>query len=155
MIAGTNDIRIDNDDGPGFDVKIRLGKLDDLPFVRNSWTLGMETQYPNMHALDFRKRFHEFLTGLIEKSTVLIAHLDDDEDEILSYLVYTSFRDMLVIHYAYTKEDARKQGIVSDLMKFANVNDYPVVFTHASRNPNRMKKFCMKYIFDPGVLQLL
>ena len=132
---------------------IRIGTKDDLSFILDSWIKTAKYIYPNQYVLDFNKKYNEYLNVLIEKSTIIVSCIDNDPKDIVSYLVYSSFVGrFLVIHFAYTKVAARKEGIISSLINFANPNNDPVVFTHAAKNENIMKVLCLKYIFDPSVL---
>lgn len=88
-------------------------------------------------------------------SLTLIAHLQDEPDEIISYLVYSSFRGNQVIHFAYTKVDARNQGILKQLLIFSNPEHMPVILTSPTKNENIMAALTKHYIFDPTVLQLM
>ena len=136
-------------------IQIRLGTKDDLPFILDSWIKMTKHTYPNQYALDFHQHFQERLQPLVQSSLTLVAHLEGEPNEVVSYLVYGSFRKRLVIHYAYTKLDARNQGIVRQLIQFANPENMPIVFTHAAKNENMMNALAKKHIFDPSVLQLM
>jgi hypothetical protein len=135
--------------------EIRLATTDDIHFITNSWLLSTKHQYPNQYALDFAKHYTEYLSKLTSRSISLVAHLQEEPSEILSYLVYTSFRKNMVVHFAYSKVDARNQGIVRNLLQFANPEKLPIVFTHPAKNENLMQHFARKWIFDPSVIQLL
>lgn len=133
---------------------IRLSNKDDLPFIISSWTICMKHVYPNQYALDFTQQYHEYLVGLIARSTIVVACLSDDASQIISYLVYSSFGHNQVVHYAYTKLDARRQGYVKELMRFSNPLGFPVVFTHPAKNANIMDHLSKHYIFDPTMVNL-
>jgi hypothetical protein len=136
-------------------VEIRMGGQRDLNFVLSSWTSAIKAVYPNQYALDFSHHYHQYLSHLLAKSTIVVMCLADDPNEIISYLVYTAFRHNQIIHYAYTKLDARRQGYVKQLMEFSNPLNYPVVFTHPAKRPKTMEQLSKRYIYDPTVLQLL
>jgi hypothetical protein len=134
---------------------IRLATVDDLAFIKDSWLKAEKHTFPNSYALDFSEHFHSHMASIIDQSVILVAHLWDDANEILSYLIYSSFRNSQVIHFAYTKSDARRQGILNKLIKFSNVTNAPIVFTHAAKNENIMKALCKHYIYDPNILKLM
>lgn len=137
------------------DIQLRLGTKDDLPFIVSSWTQMTKHTYPNMFALDYNKHFGERIARLVNKSSVVVAHLDGEPNEIVGYIVYTTFIKSCVVHYTYVKLDARGQGISNTLLAFANPIVLPVVFTHPPKNENLMNKLCTKYIYDPYVLELM
>jgi hypothetical protein len=63
----------------------------------------------------------------------------------------------LIIHYAYTKVDARRQGIVKELMEFPKIDgrEHTVIFTHPAKNENMMMTLMKKYIYDPSILRIM
>jgi hypothetical protein len=133
-------------------IDIRLGTTNDLSFILSSWTIATHHIYPNQYSFHFNENFNNYLRHLINQSVILIAHLPDQPQEILSYLVYTSFRNNLVIHFAYTKLHARRQKIVSRLIQFSNPQDFPIVFTHAPKSESMMISLCEKHVFYPNIL---
>jgi hypothetical protein len=137
------------------DCQIRLGMIDDMPFILDSWTQQMRHIYPNQYNKDFSISYRNYLRNLISNSTVLVSYLEGEKDQIISYLIYTSFQKQMVIHYAYTKVDARGSGHVHDLIVFGNPLNYPIVFTHPAKNENIMNALCKKHIYDPTLTSLL
>jgi hypothetical protein len=137
------------------DIDIRLGTLDDIQFITSSWLSSTRHIYPNQYNIDFELGFRQHISDLIANSVVLIANLKDEPDEIISYIIYTSFKTNMIIHFAYTKLAARRCNIVSNLIAFANPAQYPIVFTHAPRNENLMIELCNKHIFNPNIMDLL
>lgn len=140
---------------PNLTVDIRLGTKQDIPFIADSWVKSIKHIYPNQYALDFTSHYHDHVAKLMNTSLTLIAHLQDEPDEIISYLVYSSFRGNQVIHFAYTKVDARNQGILKQLLIFSNPEHMPVILTSPTKNENIMAALTKHYIFDPTVLQLM
>lgn len=141
------------------DLTIRLGQVEDLPFIMDSWTKTMHQTYPNQHIPDFEPKFHAQLDHLLHNATVLVSCLDTNPAAIISYLVYTSFRQQLVVYYAYTRPgingQERRQGFLNQLLQFANPTQSKVIFTFPAKNENVMKYLSNKYIFDPFLLSLL
>lgn len=136
--------------------EIRLSTIDDIHFIINSWTLSMKHIYPHQYELDFNIHYNNYLTKLISNSACLIAHPIGDSNEILSYLVYSSFKQNLVAHFAYTKVDARNQGLLRSLLRFANpYGTFATIFTHPTKNEHIMDHFSKKWIFDPSIINLM
>ena len=135
--------------------EIRLSTIKDLPFIISSWTQTIKHIYPNQYALDFSETYHTYLSNLINKSTTIVSHLAEDNNEIISYLVYTSFQGRQVVHFAYTKVGARQLGELSELLRYSNPMQLPIIFTHPAKNETIMKHFCSKTIFDPTILPLI
>jgi uroporphyrinogen-III decarboxylase len=129
--------------------QIRLATTDDLHFIVDSWARSLRHTYPNQYAIDFYPRTLNELSELIKECTVVIAHEATDHNEIISWMVYTTFKTNIVVHFAYTKDGARKQGKIKDLLNFANLLNSSVVFTRPAKNENIMKVLASKYIYDP------
>lgn len=137
------------------DTLIRLGTTDDLHFVISNMAATLSTTYPNQYALNYFTICQQHIRQLCQSSLVLIQHESSDPNDIVSYLIYTSFHNQLVVHYAYTKWDARRQGKLKELIEFANPNGSNIIFTHPAKNENAMKYFASKHIFDPNLPLLL
>lgn len=137
------------------DYSIRLGILKDTAFIKDAWQKSMHHIYPHQYETGFSQRYQAHMQTLIENSITLVAHLPDDEDEILSFLIYTFFNERLVCHFAYTKVGARKEGLLTALIKMAAPNAQSLIFTHPPKNENIMEHFIIKFIYDPSVLQVL
>ena len=134
------------------DLAIRLGQTDDLPFIKDSWTRSMASTYPNQYIIDFHAKFHRQIDVALTTSTILVSALDSDSTAIVCYLVYTSFEGQLVVLYAYTRAEQRRQGFVNQLLQFANPNSTPTIFCFPAKNANAMSHLAHKYIFDPYLL---
>ena len=135
-------------------IQIRLSTNDDNNFIIDSWTNTMKHMYPNQYALDFHTHYQNYVKSLIINSLSVVAHLENEPNEIISYLVYTFFRSSQVVHFAYTKLDARNQKILNRLIDFSNPEKHPVVFTHPAKNENIMHYLCSKYIYDPSIMSI-
>lgn len=133
------------------DYDIRLGTTDDLPFILSSWTGMIGKLYPNQYALDFKDKYKSYLHSLLPTCLTIVAHLSGEPNEILGYLVYSSFRQQLVVHYTYVKLDARRQGIANAMLQFANPINTSIIFTHPANNEKVMQHFSKSYIFDPSI----
>lgn len=137
------------------DTTIRIGTTDDIPFVLDAWVKSLRHIYPNQYALDFYPKAIDKCRILLDKSVSLVSHLSDDPNELISFIVYSSFRGSEVVHFAYTKLDARRQGKVKELLQFSNPQFTTTIFTHPAKNESVMKHFSSKYIYDPSILEIL
>lgn len=140
------------------DIDIRIGTTDDMPFVADSWCKAMRHQYPNQYAFDFSSNYHDHIYQLLDRSILITAHLQGDTKEILGYLVYKAWGSperKQIIHFAYTKADARQQGIMNKLIEWSNPEHYPIIFTHSAKNETIMRHLAKKYIYDPSILNIL
>lgn len=137
------------------DLSIRLASTNDLHFIKDSWTKTIKHIYPNQYVLDFSNKFNAKLDAAIPQSVILVAALDTDQNNIVSYLVYTIFHEAIIILFAYTLLDERRQGFINHLLSVANPNNNRVVLTSPTKNENILKHLHEKYIFDPSILQLV
>lgn len=136
-------------------LSIRLSTNDDLSFIHNSWLRTAKQTYPNQYALDFSKYYSLYMQALLKNSITAVIHLSDDPNELIGYLVYGSFRHMQIIHMAYVKGDARKQGALKQLLQFSNPQQSPIVFTTAAHDPKLMEKLSARYIYDPNIISVM
>jgi hypothetical protein len=134
------------------DYLIRLGTLNDVPFIKDAWLKTMRHIYPHQFEVDFAQNYQSHMQTLIDNSITLVAHLKEDEDDILSFLVYTFFRGHLICHFAYTKADIRNQGLLNELLKWAGPVNQSLIMTHPTKNENLMAHFMEKYLFDPTII---
>ncbi len=131
--------------------EVRVGLIEDFRFVADSWAKSLRPIGYNYLAFDWFPRKLRDIQAHLERSTVLVAHLDGEPSEIVSYLVYTRVRDIFVAHFAYTKDNARRQGIVRELLAVANAEQLPVAFTQPAKNEETMRHFAGKFVFDPDL----
>ena len=132
-------------------VTIRVGLDEDRNFIGDSWTRTLLRMGHNMEAIDFFPRKLADIAAHIERAAVLVAHLEGEPSEIVSYLVYLRRRGVLVVHFAYTKDLGRRQGIVRELLRMANPEELPIAFTQPAKNDNVMRHWTRKAIFDPDL----
>ena len=95
------------------------------------------------------------MNNIIEKSFIQVAHLKDDMNEIISYIIYQGWQQKQIVHFAYTKSDARHKDIMNKLIKETNPNRFPIIFTCPAKNEHIMKHFANKYTYDPTILSII
>lgn len=116
-------------------ISIRLIVDDDIPFVLATWLRSYK------HGSSFAKRItypifyyqHEPIAKkLIGRSTTIIAHLADDPEIILGYMVFelNKHGERPIIHYLFTKKDWRNMGIARKLLKESGLNIDQCQFSH-------------------------
>lgn len=137
------------------DLSVRLAQSSDLHFIKDSWTKTMKYSYPNQYVLDFAPKFQAKLDQVIPHCVILVATLDSDPSNIISYLVYTIFKDSLIILFAYTLVDERKQGFCNHLLNIANPYNNKIILTSPTKNPNILQHLAQTHIFDPDILSLV
>jgi hypothetical protein len=130
-------------------VDVRVGLDSDARFVVSSWVASMRGIYPNRYAHDYWTRMTEDVRAHIERSNTLVAYLEMMPDEIVSYLVFLRRGGIVIAHFAYTKDGARREGHVSRLLALANPDRLPLSFTWPAKNENAMEHFCKRAIFAP------
>lgn len=138
---------------PGIKVSHRIGMEQDVHFIADSWTRTLFKIYPNQYAIDFFSKTIADIKAHLSRSQILIAHLEDEPEEIVSYIVsnHQQFGKVLIVHFAYTKDLARRQGVLRDLLEIANPDKRPIAFTQPAKNANIMEYFSKKAIYDPSL----
>ncbi len=137
------------------DLSIRIATIDDLSFIIKSWVRTQSQIYPNNFAFDFYNKYNNYVKSLLDKSVTLVSCLSDSQEDIVGYLVYTSFDGKCVIHFSYVRPEERKVGICNSLIQFANIDNTPIIFTSPAKRQDIMKHLNTKYIFDPSLVTLL
>ena len=130
---------------------IRVALNSDVAFIKNSWIRCVKNQYPHMYEFEFDERFGRYVCDVIDKANIHIYTFEEDIEQILAYLVFSVWNNNQIVHFAYTKEAARKKGYMNELLKHSNPDGKPVVFTTATRNENIMQALTKKYIYDPSM----
>lgn len=94
---------------------IRYGKLLDQPYILKCWLRcdSHTSRARECQAIYYQEQSIVIQNILARHTTVIkIAHLDDDEDSIMGFVVY----EPTVIHYVYTRDGVRRQGIARKLL---------------------------------------
>lgn len=100
-------------------LQIRDITEDDLNFIYATWLRGLyyggSSFYRDIKKDVFFKKYESVIKGLLAKSTITckIACLKEAPDVILGYAVYES---QMALHYVFTKEAWRRQGIAKTLV---------------------------------------
>lgn len=134
---------------------LRLSTPEDMNWIVDCFFKAQREIYPNKYIANFSEVYNGHIHTLVAKSITSILCLDDDPYWIISFATYQSFERELVIHFAYTRADQRRQGHLNKIIDNINFMKAPIVFTHPCKNENIMKYMCSKYTFDPYLLRLL
>ena len=134
-------------------IEVRVGLEEDVPFIVSTWTASMRGVYPNRYAHDYWPRMTEAVRAHVDRANTIVAYLSEFPAEIVAYLVFLRRRDIIIAHFAYTKDLARRQGHVRTLLALANPDRLPLSFTQPARNENVMEHLCRSAIFCPQLWQ--
>lgn len=104
-------------------IKIRPSRPDDINMVLSSWAksylyLGNWIYKPSEGL--YLKGKDRLIKKLLETSTILVATTEEDESQILGYIVL----DPETVHYCFVKEPFRKFGVGKELMKNATSQSF-------------------------------
>jgi len=115
-----------------------------MPFVYNSWINSARNDHMNMRKSVFVETFLPSINNILEYSKILIACDDVDPNFIIGYIVYSKIDDIVILHWAYTKEVNRKMGVFKALVRELEPRfpDEPVVATYKS---DKRQKLFDKY----------
>ena len=124
---------------------IRNGKTDDIPFIMSTWLRGLYygNEFFGIMPKDiFMDNYKHICEALINKSTIKVACLIEDEDVILGYAILSP--DLTTLHWAFVKNAFRNKGISKDLLP-----KYFSVFTHFSTLGLSLVKKYVDLTFNP------
>jgi hypothetical protein len=127
--------------------QMRLATVSDINFIKNSWIKSSLHTFPNMFQMDYVETIVPIIDILIDRCQSLVLFAEDN-GEILHWIVYEEKFKRAVIHFAYTKVDARRKGLLKHSISILNPNNSHIIFTFAAKNVAAMKMFASKYTFD-------
>lgn len=117
---------------------IRKALPNDVPFITNSWLKsyrgsGEVQGIPNNQYFFFQ---HKLIEAIVPRSIVIVAAAKEDPHIILGWLCAEVADTALLLHYAYVKNDYRKMGIGSGMLRFVKEYEQPpaIITTHATRS---------------------
>ena len=135
--------------------RVRLAVASDMGFVYASWLNSAHQTYPNNHAEDWFPEARAAAQRIMDSSVVAVAATQVDTNDLLGHMVFGRWRKTIVVHYAFTKPDARRHGVLKSLLDFANYDGHPVVLTAPAQDPDVMRALMKRYIYDQRVLPLM
>lgn len=129
-------------------VVIRKAVPEDKDFILDSWCKGQYYGSPfwtQMPKQVFHSIYAKHVLQLLALSAtgVDVAVLSDDPNTIIGFIVYEG----PILHWAYTKNDYRKQGIIKMLLKGKTITTVT-----ASTLPGASITKKKKLVFNPFIL---
>lgn len=97
---------------------------------------------------------NKIINALLDYAQVLIVADLEDSDLIYSFIIYEkSLGDFDVIHYAHTRKDFRRLGLLKNLVEVIKGQDC-LALSHINEDirPARLKQFYKKVIVDTYLL---
>jgi hypothetical protein len=134
---------------------VRIAVPGDLEFVWDSWMKSAARTYPNNYAQEFAADMRARVQRILDASVIAVAHLVDDENELLGHIVYGKWRKTIAVHYAFVKPDARRHGVFISMLDFANWEKWPVVLTSPAQDEKVMQGLSRRHLYDQRVLPLM
>jgi hypothetical protein len=112
----------------------RLRQPNDDSFIYAAWTNLYRSQPANrlVPTEAFYQEYNKFIYSILQSANVMVAQLDPTPEEpntLLSYLVYQYQDHHLLLHFAFTKPDFRRLGILTNLLKIVNIYQQPLIVT--------------------------
>lgn len=119
---------------------LRPGREGDLPLVYHSWlhTLREADPWGEISRTAYFRGQHAVIEGLLSRSQLVVAALEDDQDQILGYAVAAP----PVLHWLYVKSLFRHYGVARALLEHLGIAA-PVTYSHRT-------KWCRR-LFPDGV----
>lgn len=138
----------------GLPITFRPGKVEDTNFIFKTWLDHHHQTYPwnqipNKIYLPTQRKT---IQSILEESFVTVAHIDDNVDEIVGYVVHQPHdQDNLIIHYGCVKGIFRRHGVMKQLLLNIGSKDKNLICTHYFDQFKKMKQN-YSLIFDPSIL---
>ncbi len=105
---------------------------DDVAFILATWLRSYKESSEFAKRITHKVFFtshHEIAKSLLSRSRCIVAHLADEPEIIIGYVVFEPGESPLV-HYVFTKRGWRKLRIAHDLIEQAQINIDGCEFTH-------------------------
>jgi hypothetical protein len=130
--------------------KIRKLNENDLPFLKDTLYYQNDKAHP-YHNKFFSKLFTHIIKNLMQSTDGLIICDTQDENTIYSFILFNKYQitetdNFTVIHYIYTKQQFRKFGLASQLLK--QVNDDKQIILHTFKTTYKNEKYKLVYLPD-------
>lgn len=117
----------------------RIGILDDLAFVVDSWAKNAPS-LKNMRTRDAVIHVRALLSR--DATALVIAHVPDEPDAILGWAAVEQWPTPCV-HYVYVRRDGRRQGVARAMLEhaldapqsFSPMTPRPVVVEYSHKLP--------------------
>lgn len=118
-------------------VEIRKIKESDKNFVIATWLKNYRSSSAFAKRINnevYYKNHHAIVEHILSKpqTTALVVNSLGDEDHLLGFMVYETWPDAHVIHYAFVKIEFQKFGIATQLFHHAKIDPSNFVFTHST-----------------------
>jgi GNAT superfamily N-acetyltransferase len=132
-------------------ISIRVAEPKDVAFIATCW-LQSKRHTPPWDAASwtlFLREERPRVENRIKRSAALVAYWEEHPDELVSFVVYRAEFGSMILEYAYTRAEHRRQGAASMLLHAANAIGLPIVATHVPRNDHVARAWRSKMVFDP------
>lgn len=114
---------------------IRPPKTEDVAFIASTWLNNFKNSSKfgqNIKKGIFYDNHAKIVNRILSKTNhVYIAHLPDDEDTIIGYMVGDAIDDTCnVIHFIYVKQPFRNFGVMKELLIHSEIDLSTALYTH-------------------------
>jgi ribosomal protein S18 acetylase RimI-like enzyme len=140
-------------------LRLRAAKASDEPFIFNSWLVSHQDGSPQARFILKKIYFNhhkEIVNKLIQGSNVCIVHPEEDEDQIIGYMVFKHINDISFIHYIYVKQVFRKMGVARLMIEACfgprSAEVMPIISTHATSFFSHLCK-TFNLVFNPYYIE--
>jgi len=131
--------------------KIRPPKPSDLNFIFATFSNAMKTDSDlgrSCRSSVFFPNFQKIIDNLLSNAKILIACSPEEENVIVSYLIYDPNR----LYFAFTRPSCRKQGLARELIHSAFPHAKQLFFTLNTNDAKKISRIHPELIYDPFVL---
>jgi len=130
---------------------MRPARAEDFPFIANSFLKSYKGA-PEARCLDSKTYYADYterLKKLVLTAETTVACADDDEDQILGYIIGEKFGNHAIVDYLYVKYPFRCLGVGKALVRSLHpeFGQTETVVTHQPKNWNTLsKKYKLVYL---------
>lgn len=133
--------------------RIRPASALDIPFIYSSWLKSFKHDSAlgkSMRSSIYFEQYREVIDQILEDSQTFVAHLPDEPNVIIGYIVFESYASIptATIHYAFVKESFRRIGVFTSLLKLIDYSK-PWQYTHKTNTLIKVLGSDTDWIYNP------
>lgn len=132
---------------------IRPASALDIPFIYSSWLKSFKHDSAlgkSMRSSVYFEQYRSVIDLLLEDSQTFVAHLPDEPNVIIGYIVFESYEmnPTAAIHYAFVKESFRRMGILTSLLNCID-SSKSLQYTHKTNTFIKILGLRNSLIYNP------
>ena len=123
-------------------IDLRIGTVDDAPFVFNSWlkSFRSSTFAKQISNTIYYHDHHIVIEKLLKNNDVIIACSKSDPNQLYGFICAGQTDGIFTLHYIYVKHPFRRMGIAKALFNaFEHDPSHASIYTHRTKAAEKLQ----------------